>query len=218
MSQLLGRVSSFFVEPAPAGPRRAAVAPPEAPSVAVLCRPGDASALGCAVAIRLARRTRSPVSVAGLWLPGDPRRAARRAPASRVAARLATSLRARDVAAEETGRVVRARLPVDHEAAIATAERIYAATDAPVVLVIAGPRTHAIDAMLARQDALLVAAAPAGADPEPVAALAARRLAELGPPVQTLSPALPPFTRALAAAGLAAPALGIDVDLRRAAA
>lgn len=207
MNELVGRVSSFFVEPPTGKARPAPVASPDAPSVALLCRPGEASALGSAVAIAVARRTRSAISVVGLWRPGHSQRAAPRAPATRAAGRLATSLRGRDVPAVAGGRVVRATLPADPDEAVASAERVYAATDAPVVLVIAGPRTDAIDALLARQDALVVASDPVVADPDPVAELAARRLAELGPPVETLSPALPPLTRALATAGIAAPGL-----------
>lgn len=207
MNELVGRVSSFFVEPPTGTTGPAPVALPEAPSVALLCRPTDASALGPALAIALARRTRSAISVVGLWRPRDPERAAPRAPASRAAGRLATSLRGRDVPAVAGGRVVRATLPADPDDAVASAERLYAATDAPVVLVIAGPRTDTIDALLARQDALVVASDRVGVDVDPVAELAARRLAELGPPVETLNPALPPLTRALATAGIAAPAL-----------
>lgn len=226
MNELLGRVSSFFVEPDPepstaasAAAAAAAAYPAEvaaaaAPSIALLCRPDAALALGSALAIGLGRRTRSGVSVVGLWRPGDAQRAGARAPAGRSARRLASSLRARDVAADPAGRVVRAMLPSDPDDAIASAERVYAATDAPVVLVIAGPRTDTVDALLARQDAVLVAAA-AGAQADPVAELAAERLVALGPPVETLNPALPPMTRALASAGLAAPALRAIVDLGR---
>jgi hypothetical protein len=215
MNELVGRVSSFFVEPATAETRPAPVASPEAPSVALLCRSADAAALGSGLAITLARRTQSAISVVVLWRPRDPQRFAPRAPATRGAGRLATSLRTRDVPVVAAGRVVRATLPADPAEAVAGAERVYAATDAPVVLVIAGPRTEAIDAMLARQDALLVASDRIGAKPDPVAELAARRLAGLGPPVETLTPALPPLTRALATAGIAAPSLRALGDLGR---
>jgi hypothetical protein len=115
-----------------------------------------------------------------------------------AAARLAATLRARGHAATAAGRLVVVRLSTSCEEAASQALRVGAAAGgAPTVLALAGPRAAAFDALLAMQDLVVVAVAPA-AD----AALA--RLATVGLE-RALTCPVPPADpgRALAAAGLA---------------
>jgi hypothetical protein len=211
------RTSSPAPEPAdrrsdPRGPRRrrrladaeraAKHAPPSAldrppPAVAVLAPPSDAPALGAALGLALARARRVPVSVVCVWSP-DAARAGWRAPALPAAARVAATLRARGHDASAAGRLAVVRLSASCEEAASQALRVSAAAgSAPTVLALAGPRVAAFDALLAMQDLVVVAVAPASD-----AALA--RLATSGLE-RALTCALPPAdpARALAAAGLA---------------
>jgi len=170
-------------------------APP--PAVAVLAPPADAPAFGAALGLALARSRRTPVAVVCVWAP-DPVRSVWRAPAMPAATRVAAALRARGHDATAAGRLVVVRLSADCEEAASQALRVGAAAgSAPTVLALAGPRVGAFDALLAMQDLVVVAVAPA-AD----AALA--RLATAGLE-RALTCAVPPADpgRALAAAGLA---------------
>lgn len=202
MNELLGRLSSVFVEPAPRRVRTMpATAARVAASVALLCPPDEAHALGSALALATARRARAPLGLAALWRPGAAPSSGIGAPSARRARRLVVSLRARDLRAHAAGRVVRVELPEEPLAAAAAFGRASAASDAPWVLVVAGPRAAAVDAVLEEQDVLVLAAE----DPEdPIARLAAARLAALGPPVERIRATLPPVSRALALAGFAA--------------
>lgn len=198
MNELLGRLSAVFVEPAPTRPR-AARAPGIAPAVAVLCSAVDAVALGSAVALGAARRGRSSIGVAALWRPGTSAGFGVAAPPVRRARRLVRSLQARDVRASAAGRLVRVELPAEPEAAIASAARAEATTDAPMVIVVAGPREAPIDHLLAGHDLLLLAT---GEDGDPLVERAHESLARLGPRVETIRTTVPPLTRALAVWGL----------------
>lgn len=205
MNQLLGRLSAVFVEPAPTRPRSVR-APGVAPAIALLCSSVDAVALGSAVALAAARRSRSSIGVAALWRPGASVGAGVTAPPVRRARRLERSLQARDLRAKAAGRLVRVELPAEPEAAIASAARAEATTDAPMVVVVAGPREAAIDRLLAEHDLLLLAASD-GSDP--LLDLTHDSLARLGPRVETIAARVPPLTRALAAWGLG-PGIGLS--------
>lgn len=169
-----------------------------APSVVVLCSPLDAVALGSSVALATARRGRSSIGIVALWRPGTSVGRGPTGLAVRRARRLERSLQARDVRARAAGRLVRVELPAEPEAAIASAARAEAATDAPMVVVVAGPRDAAIDRLLAEYDLLLLAASEGG---DPVVGLARDSLSRLGPRVETIPATVPPLTRALAVWG-----------------
>jgi hypothetical protein len=202
MSEPLGRLSSIFVEPAPRRARPAARVTTSLSQTALLCAPEDARALGSAVALSFARRARSPVGLLLLWRPGGPSATGLAAPVTRRARLLAGSLRARDLRVTAGGRLVRVDLPDEPEAATAAAGHAEAAADAPAVFACAGPRTDALDDLLADRDLLLLAAA----DPDsPLTSLALESLAELGPAVAALPTVVPPVSRALALAGLSPP-------------
>lgn len=184
----------------PAGVRAAracAVPPPRTPaSLAVLAPARDAPALGGALALALARRRRSPVAVVCVWAPvaGAPPWRVLPLPA---AARRAATLTARGHEARASGRLVFVRLAADCEVAAAEALRVSAAASpAPAVLALAGPRAAAFDALLAEQDLVVAAVAP-GADP------ALTRLV-LGGLERAVACDVPPArpARALAAAGV----------------
>ncbi len=203
MPELLARISSVFVEPAPRQARRRAPVPRLVPEVALLCPPEDAAALGSAVALSLARRAKAPIALLLLWRPGWPSPApALGAPAGRRSRALVASLRSRELRASASGRLVRVELPDDPEAAVAAAGRATAATDAPAAFACGGPRADALDEHLRDQDLVLLAAAEPDA---PLAELALERIADLGPPVAAIKATLPPLSRALALAGLTPP-------------
>lgn len=174
-------------------------------AVAVLCTAEDARAAGVALAALLARRARAACGLACLWTaPEPPRVGAARGPAARAARRLAAALAARGLAAEACGRTAVVALDADPVAALAGARRAGAAAgDAPIVLVVGGPRPAAFDALLSEQDRVLVLTRP-GAD-DALGVLAAGGLPEGGPARAVCPVALGPATRALAAAGLAVP-------------
>jgi hypothetical protein len=202
MPELLARLSSVFVEPAPRRVGRPAPASRLVPEVALLCPPEDAAALGSAVALSLARRAKAPIALLLLWRPGWPSASALGAPSGRRGRALAASLRSRGLGATASGRLVRVELSDDPDAAVAAAARATAATDAPAAFACAGPRTDALDELLRNQDLVLLAAA----EPEgPLVELALDRIAELGAPVAAIRAGLPPVSRALALAGLTPP-------------
>ena len=166
------------------------------PAVTVLAPPADAPALGAALGLALARALRAPVCAVCVWSP-EPARPGWRAPALPAAARVAATLRDRGHEACAAGRLAVVRLSADPDEAASQALRVTAAAGAaPTVLALAGPRAAAFDALLAMQDLVVVAVAPA-AD----ASLA--RLASAGLE-RALTCSVPPAdpARALAAAGL----------------
>jgi len=167
------------------------------PAVAVLAPPADAPALGAALALALARAERTPVAVLCVWSP-QPARAGWRAPPMPAAARVASALTARGHEATAAGRLAIVRLSPSCDEAASQALRVGAAAGlAPTVLALAGPRAAAFDELLAMQDLVVVAVAPAS---EPALA----RLATAGLQ-RALTCVVPPAdpARILAAAGLA---------------
>jgi hypothetical protein len=206
VTDLLAKLASVFVEPAPEAARqprqRVAVAPP-APCVGVIATPRHALAVGSAVALVVARGVRARRALVCAWPPGDWVTSALKAPAGAGARRLRRSLVARGIDATATGSLVRTVLPENPEEALATAERALAAAAAPAVLVLAGPRPEILDELLLAQDAIVVAADP-DAD-RCVVDLAVATLNARHPAVSACSLPLGPVGRSLAAAGATAP-------------
>ena len=205
---VFARVAAAFVAPA-AGvvPEAAAGGPgggvaPTPPRVAVLCRPGDAPALGGAVALGL-RRGGAP-AVLCLWrgeagVDGP----VGSAPALPGALRLAERLVSRGHAARATGRLVLVALDGAGEGVAPEAVRVAAAcAEVPVVCAFAGPRDGGLDRALLAQDRVLVAVA--SDDPPSLLELALDGLAALGARGERLAvPAAAGPARALASAGVA---------------
>jgi hypothetical protein len=171
-----------------------------APSIAVLCRGDDALVAGAAAALLVARRCRSSRAVVAVWGAAG---STVRAPARAGARRLAATLAARGHDAAPTGRLVLVRLDGPLNRASPEVARVLAAAgDAPAVVVLAGARDGAADAVLRDQDAVVVAV-PAESD-WPVAELALSGLARLGVSGRTLElPSGAAPARALAASGVA---------------
>lgn len=168
-----------------------------APAVALLAPPADALGLAAALGLALARAHRSPVAVICVWSP-QPARGGWRAPPLPAAARVAANLTARGHDATAAGRLAIVRLDASCEEAASQALRASAVpASAPSVLALAGPRAAAFDELLAMQDLVVVAVAPAS-DPS-LAHLATAGLA------RALICSVPPSDpgRRLAAAGLA---------------
>lgn len=203
MTELLARVRDLFVAPAQArrGAAAARVAPP-VPSVALLCRPADALATGGALALALARDASLRRALVGTWRAGPEAANALRAPAVPEARRLVQALAAHGVEAEASGRLARAVLPDEPEAALAAGARAAAVATAPTVLALAGPRDAVLDRLIAAQD-LVVVAQPSGADGR-LAALALESVGALGVPAVACAPPVGARGRTLAAAGVAA--------------
>lgn len=180
-----------------------------APSIALLAPPADAPALGAGLALVLARHRRAPAALVCRWSPiGPPEGRSWRVPALPAAARQAAALNARGHDAHATGRLVVVQLMAACEQAAPEACRVIAAAgSAPTVLVLAGPRRAAFDALIREQD-LVVAAIPRGADAAlgilACAGFERARVCEasLGGPARALAAAgiavLPSWRRALA--------------------
>ena len=170
------------------------------PSYGVLCGAGSGLAVGATVALALRRESRSPTALVLHWAAGA-REVAPRAPARRAARRLAASLAECGHRAWASGRLAFVALPDDAADAAAAAGRAAgAAGRAPCVLVVAGPRPSAIDALLAVQDGVVIAAPEAdGAD---LGALAASGLAESGLVPSVVPAGVSPLTRIAAVTGL----------------
>lgn len=225
MSGVLARLGAAFVAPAPpappprcappAGPAVASDATPvavrarrAAPTadvaragrrVAVLSRPADAWTGGGAAGLALLSVAGATCAVVGVW-PAEAPAPPVLAPATRAARRHAARLCARGHDARATGRLVVVALAGDAAEAAAEGVRLgSAAGDAPVVVVIAGPREPCLDALLADQDPVVVAAAEA----DPVAPLATSSLGRSGVTARCVSLAAAAPVRALAAAGIA---------------
>jgi hypothetical protein len=124
-----------------------------------------------------------------------------RAPARAGAARLAASLRARDLDASARGRLALVRLP-DEGRTDAVTRALAAAGVLPIVLAVA-TRDQEVDALLAARDAILVALPPS-AEPA-MAQLALAGAAALVPFAAAVTLAPDPIQRALALAGVRAP-------------
>jgi hypothetical protein len=204
VTDLLTRLASVFVEPAPAAPalRRVPVAQPP-PCVGVLAAPRHALAVGAAVALAVARPLRARRALVCAWPPGPWAQPALQGPARVGARQLRRSLAAREIEATASGKLVRVLLPEPGEQAAAVATRAMGAASAPAVLVLAGPRPESLDELLLRHDAIVVAADP-DAD-RTLVDLAVATLAGRHPAVSPCTLPLGAVARALAAAGLAAP-------------
>lgn len=178
---------------------------PPAALVALLC--GDAApvAAGAALAAGL-RGARGDAAAVVAVLPGSACGAAVPAtvPGRAAARRLAASLRLRGSDALVSGRLVLVRLVEEPAAGAAEAQRVAAACDVPVVVVLAGTRGDAHEPLLARCDEV-VALLP-GEPPEGLEALV--REAGIG---HVVSVGVPAYARGLALTG--APVLGPLRDL-----
>ena len=188
-------------ERAGSAPERGGSAPERgrsAPTVAILCRPDGAWALGGAAALLLAARHRSSYSALLVW--GGVDAPALRPPASSGARRLADRLTGCGHDATATGRLAVVRLDGKLSVVAAEAVRVLDAIDVPAAVVFAGPRDDGADVLLRAQDAVLVAAG----DDQVVAELAVDGLAGIGVRARTLGvPAeMSAAARALAAAGV----------------
>jgi hypothetical protein len=163
-----------------------------------------------AAAAALAVGARAPAVLVCLHGPDRPVAApAVRAPATAGAARLASSLRARDLEAHARGRLAVAALPPDPgEAATAAARAQAAASGLPSVLALAA-RHDELDALLATQDAIVVALRP-GSQPG-LASLAVSGAEALGAAAVAFDLRSDPLARALATAGARAPRAMRDV-------
>ena len=173
-----------------------------AASLGVLANARDLPAIAVAAGIVIARR--SPAALVCLHAGGERPTAPVRAPARAAAARLAASMRARGLAADARGRVAAVELAGEgSDAAAAAARALAAAGTLPTVIGVA-VRDPDMDALLAAQDAILVALPPS-ADTA-LAELTVASAARLGR-VASIPVTLDPASRALAVAGLRAPRL-----------
>ena len=190
MSGILDRLVAAFVAPveheAPRPGGWVEPAPPAAPAVAVLSAPDHAVAAGAAVALAVDRGV-VVLAVWGATVGGS------RAPASPRAGRLATRLADRGHDAKATGRLVVVTLAAGPD----EAARVAAATDVPVVLLVAGPRDDHVDRVVRDHDRVLVVG------DDRVATLAVESVRALD--VRTAALALPDAAtaRSLASSGVA---------------
>lgn len=170
-------------------------------AIAMLCRPDDALVIGGAVALLLAGRCRTSHALVALWAGRDA--GSVRAPATAGARRLAATLEARGHEATATGRLAVVRLGGGlMEAAPEAVRAVAASGDVPAVVVLAGPRDDAADALLRDQDGVLIAV-PEETDAA-VPELALAGLAPLGVEACALPiPLVPSPARVLAASGVA---------------
>jgi hypothetical protein len=120
-------------------------------------------------------------------------------------------LRARELSAQASGRLVRLALARESEEAAGQARRAAAATSGAIVLALAAPRDPTLDELLTTFDLLVVAAT--GDVNEPLVRTAVRSAQALGPPVVTCQASPGPLSRAVAVGGLRA-STGLRVALR----
>lgn len=196
MTGLLARAASVFVEPAAAVPTAADAAARRPPARAlVFGRPADAVPVAAALAGELRARERAAAALLVTW-PGEPPRPALGA---RAAQRLAARLDARGLEAVARGRLAWLALAGPAAGAAAAAVRAEAATDAPAVVAVTGPRCAATDALLDERDLVVVAVAR---DTDPaLAELAVAGLSGSSAPVVASPPLDGAAIRLLALAG-----------------
>jgi hypothetical protein len=200
MNELLARISGLFLTPAPRS--RPLVRSAPASSVALLCSPVDALAVGAQLALAIARAQAASAALLCLWRAGERAVPAWSAPPLRGPRRVVAALAAHGLDAEAGGRLVRLCLPEEPEAAFAVGTRAAAVSGVPAVAALAGPRTSTLDQLLVTQDLVVVAHRP---DADSVLAeLACAGLASLRVPVITCAVAPGARGRALAPAGVAA--------------
>ena len=170
-----------------------------APTAAVVGAGSEATAFGAALALLLARRHGSPSAVLCLAGTGLP---AWHVPAVPAARRGCAALRARGLPAQASGRLVVVAVGAEPSAAAVGTGRALAAAGAgsAAVLVLAGPRDPAFDALLSHVD-LAVAAIPAAA-PTSLAALALAGLEAAAPRAVRAPAPVAGLGRALASAGV----------------
>jgi len=179
-AHVAGRLRELFLAPDAAAPVRRVAERAVPATVGVLgpAREGEVAAVALAVAVARGRRARC--AVVCRWdgaCPEAPRAAL--ALATRGARRLAERLDRRGLPASARGRVVTVALPPEPAAARAAIERTHAAIDdLPLVVLVAGPRPPALDAVLAALDRLVVVPAPDA--PSGLSELAATAAARLG--------------------------------------
>jgi hypothetical protein len=168
-----------------------------APAVGVLAPARELPAAAAGVGLAIGRSAPAVLVCLGMpvFVP------AFRAPARAGAARLAASLRARDLDASARGRLALVHLP-DEGRTDAVTRALAAAGVLPTVLAVA-VRDQQVDALLAARDALLVALPPS-AEPA-IAQLALAGAAALVPLAAAVTLAPDPIQRALALAGVRAP-------------
>lgn len=187
-----------IVDRAPAsGAGASAVRPPR---IAVVCSRRDARLAGAAAGLALGHLTRASAVTVAEW-SGRPAEQAADRPATPAARRTAGALRDLGLAAGCGGRLARALLAPDEAEAAAEARALSEQSAAPSVLVVAGPRGPAFEALLAGQDLVVLVARPA-ADPELVA-IAAAELSRLGMPTVSVELPSSPAATALARSGTA---------------
>lgn len=147
--------------------------------------------LPVAVALAGARRRAAGAACAVLAVWGP---AASCGPAAAAARRTTARLVDRDLPASAAGRLACVALPPGDEEAADVLRRLLVATpDVPVVTLLAGARGDALDGLVDRFDAALLA----GVDP----LVAEHAAAHLPVPCRAVAPPLGPLDRALAAAG-----------------
>jgi hypothetical protein len=200
---LLERAAEFFLVPASDKASPATVTVPAAARAVVVGAPQDAPPLAAALALTLRAADRAPAALVAVWRPADDGESVGRGAATPGAARLATRLGRRDLAATARGRLAWLSLPVEPAAAETAVRRAAATVDGPVVTALAGPRPPELEPLIDEHDLVVIAADPATtlADAA-LAALAERCVSAIA--CRPLPRGLP---RALALAGLAAPRL-----------
>lgn len=178
-------------------------APP--PVLGVLAAPPLTAPAGAAVALAAARLTRAPAALACLWTPaGAAAPPSVRGPVLPGARRLGAAIAARGHETAAAGRLVLVRLAGDEADAAAEAVRALAAAGSAAAVLAVGARSEILDGVLVGHDALVLW--PDLAAPSPLAGLALASLGALGPRAVGAPARLGPRGRALALAGLAAPA------------
>jgi hypothetical protein len=176
---------------------RVVTSSPAAPAIGVLAPARDLPVAAAGVGLAIGRS--APAVLVCLSVSAFA--PAWRAPARPASARLAASLRARDLEASARGRLALVHLP-DAERTDAVTRALAAADGLPTVLAVAG-RDGELDALLTARDAILVALPPS-AEPA-MARLALAGAAALVPAAAAITLALDPVQRALALAGARAP-------------
>jgi hypothetical protein len=203
---LCARALEYFVEPRPSrSPEAAPAEPPRAGFLAPLAAPcgegrvrpatrlplraavlgpaAEAVPLGALLANALRSCAGAPAAALGVWAPGT-RSPVRAGPATLAASRLAGRLTARGLPAAARGRLGWMAFDAHPVAAAVAARRASGALEVPLVVVLAGPRCHVVEGLLAEQDLVVFACA------EPDGPLA--RLAVAGCAGAALACAAPP--------------------------
>ena len=201
MNRGLAKAVRFFVAPA----EMPAFAPPRprATVAGVLAAEADLLVTAGAVAASLRRDARAGAVLVCAWRGHDAPPLAAPAPAAPSAARLASKLSSRGLAARACGLVCVVELPAAPDDAIAAFRAAVAAAEGPAVLALAR-RDEALDPLLAEADRLVLGVAD-DADPA-LAELAFERLAHLGPPAQCAQLPRGVLARQAARLGLSTPA------------